>query len=484
MSNWIGQTLGNYAIEKQLGQGGTGAVFKALDTRLHRHVAIKILDPEFSANPRFVEAFRKTAAASADLRHPNIITLHDIGEQQGVHYMVMEYLRGVTLDTWLRKNKKMTMRQVARVARQLGNALDYAHKKGIIHCDIKSSNIMLGRDGHVTILDFGLAQARKFGQQTASTGATPAYMSPDQALNRPLDARTDIYSMGVVLYELLAGQVPFERTEPAAAVYAHVRETPHPIGNLPTVVSQVILKALEKLPDRRQQSAGELAADLERAVNQSLTFPTIQMFSLLGVAGIVLIVLMVVLIKPSSPSPTPTLPPPIVTNTPSPTRTTLLTPTRSENFTPKPTKTPTHGVTATLRPPITSTPTVAPAASKAPTSTPTVSSVMPVPRNLNPTAGITVLGSTHFSWTYDGPPLQENQAFEVRIWKRDSSSDHNGVVDPVSTNSVDIDMERFAQQYGTGAYSWAVAVIQIDPYKKIGLESTSVPIMVETNTNR
>ncbi len=485
MNNWIGQKLGNYSIEKHLGQGGSGHVFKALDTRLNRHVAIKILDPSLSANTQFVEAFRKAAAASADLHHQGIVTVHDIGEQNGVHYLVMAYLRGVTLDVWLQKNRKMTMRQVARIARQLGDALDYAHNKGVIHCDIKSSNIMLGRDGRVTILDFGLARARTLGRSATTTGASLAYMSPEQALNRPLDVRTDVYSMGIVLYELLTGEVPFRRAEPSAVVYAHVRETPRPINSLPASVSRVILKALEKSPDRRYSSTGELATDFERAVKESLVFPQPYALALLGAAGLVAVLFLIVLMNRPPPPPPPPASPSLTSTalpeTVTPTHTAAKTPATP---TVRPvTETPTPRLTATLAP--TATPTNTPAAMLTPTSepaTPTAAapSELPAPRILTPATGSTILGRVSFAWTYDGPPLQENQGFEVRIWN-DSSTEHQGAVAPVSTTSTTINIEQITvvRQHGSGPYYWSVAVIQINPYQKIGQESAPTRIMVQ-----
>jgi serine/threonine protein kinase len=490
MNNLVGQHLGKYAFQKFLGHGGTGDVYKAWDEGLRRHVAIKVLDTGLLADQESVRVFRATAAVAADLHHANIVTMHDVGEQHGLHYIVMTYLRGVTLDVWLRKNKRMTIHQAARIVRQLGDALTYAHKRGVIHCDIKPSNIMLSKDGHVTILDFGMAQTRRAGRNLKNTGATPAYMSPDQALSRSLDARTDVYSLGVVLYELLSGQVPFVRIEPAATAFAHVSESPHPIKDVPDAVNQVVLKALEKSPEKRFQSAAELADAFEKAVGQeaqSLQLP----LALIG-AAVVLIIVALVFISLRITEPPPPTPTPVQTagapTTEAPTEAITNPVTGKETPTPA-TKTPspTPGITATLAPlPVTKTP-LPPIVEQTPpaTTTPTPTQFpIPAPRPVAPGGGATVRGRTTFRWTYDGPPLADNQAFEVRIVWDLRSPDHNGAASPVRATDITIDLDQVnvVRAHGVGPYYWTVAVIQVEPYAAIGPEAPLQRFMVNVNS--
>jgi serine/threonine-protein kinase len=488
MNNLVGQQLGKYRIQKFLGHGGTGDVYKALDEDLRRDVAIKVLDTGLLLDQESVRIFHASAAIAADLHHANIITIHDVGEQQGLHYIVMAYLQGVTLDVWLRKNKRMTVHQAARVLRQLGDALTYAHKRGVIHCDIKPSNIMLSKDGHVTILDFGMAQTRKAGRNLKNTGATPAYMSPDQALDRSLDPRTDVYSLGVVLYELLSGQVPFARVEPVAAAYAHVHERPLSIKNLPEAVNQVVLKALEKSPEKRFQSAAELAAAFEQAVGQDAQ--SLQLgppLALIGAAVVLIIVALVFIglriIEPPTPTPVQT------TGAPTPeTPTGAVSPTVIREETPPTaikTPSPTPGITSTLAPPpVTKAPPI-PTVEQTPpaTATPTQPPVS-APRPVAPGAGMTARGRTTFRWTYDGPPLADNQAFEVRIVWDLRSPDHDGAASPVRATEITIDLDQVnvVRAHGAGPYYWTVAVIQVEPYAAIGPEAPLQRLMIDVNS--
>ena len=492
MNNLIGQQLGKYKIQKFLGHGGTGDVYKALDEDLRRDVAIKVLDTGLLSDQEAVRVFRTSAAIAADLHHANIITVHDVGEQHGLHYIVMAYLRGVPLDVWLRKNKRVAAQRVTSILRQLGDALTYAHKRGVIHCDIKPSNIMLSKDGHVTILDFGMAQTRKAGRNLKNTGATPAYMSPDQALGRSLDPRTDVYSLGVVLYELLSGQVPFVRIEPVAAAFAHVNEPPRPIKDLPDAVSQVVLKALEKSPEKRFQSAAELADAFEKAAGQEAqSFQLGRPLGLIGAAVVLIIAALVFIslriIEPPPPTPTPAQP----TRTPTIETPTEVTPTEvtdggPDPVTNTPTPSPTPKITSTLAPapqPITETPGQPPAEQ---TSTPTAAPpqpAIPAPRPIAPTTGMTVQRRTMFRWSYDGPPLADNQAFEVRIIWDARSPDHNGAASPVRATEITINLDQVnvVRAHGSGPYYWTVAVVQVGPYAAIGPEAPLQRVMINAN---
>ncbi len=277
MESLVGRTLGQYQIIQELGRGGMAVVYKAYQPSLTRYVAIKVLPPQFSFDHDFIERFVREARGAAMLHHPNIITIHDVSEQDGVHYFVMEYLAGKTLDIVMTETP-MTLPRIAHTISQVAGALDHAHSQGLIHRDVKPSNISVDetRNDHVKLMDFGLVRA---GQDSKLTKAgmivgTPAYMSPEQAQGEDVDHRTDIYSLGVVLYQMLTGTAPFVRTTPAAVLMAHVAYAPPSIVQLnPTVpkpVEAVVLKAMSKDRNQRYQSAGQLAQDLQVAITGQL----------------------------------------------------------------------------------------------------------------------------------------------------------------------------------------------------------------------
>ena len=262
----IGQRLGGkYEIQAEIGRGGMGIVYRGFDIMLQRAVAVKVLPREFTYDPQFVQRFRQEAIMAAGLHHPGIVTIHDVGEQEGVHYIVMQLLEGVTLDAWVGSHGPMPLPQTNHIVRQVAEALDYAHGRGIVHRDIKPSNIMVDHTGQATVMDFGLVRA---GEGTGLTRSgtvvgTPEYMAPEQALGQPVDGRTDIYSLGVVIYKMLSGHVPFTRSTSMAIAYAHVHEPPPLLRelrpDLPKPVEAVVLKALAKRPEERYQQAGHLA---------------------------------------------------------------------------------------------------------------------------------------------------------------------------------------------------------------------------------
>jgi serine/threonine-protein kinase len=243
---------------------------------LRRTVAVKVLSPQLAADASFVQRFRREAVAAANLRHPNIVTIYDVGEDtqagQTVYYLVMEYIEGETLDRLLQQQRQpFSLRDTDAIIHQVADALEYAHARGMIHRDVKPANIMLGRDGRVTLMDFGLVRAGELSQltQTGSVLGTPLYMAPEQVMGAEVDRRTDIYALGVVIYELLAGEVPFMRTTPLAIAHAHVYDPPPPLRqkrpDLPPSVETVVLRALAKNPGGRYQDASQLAADFTRA---------------------------------------------------------------------------------------------------------------------------------------------------------------------------------------------------------------------------
>src|SRR3972149_6227965 len=279
MSDLIGQTLGGYRILSQIGKGGMATVYKAFQPSLDRYVAIKVLPPYYAAQDEtFLRRFRQEARAVARLRHPNILIVLEYGEQDGTTYIVMEYVEAGALTE--RLGKPLALGDVAQVIQQVASALDYAHEQGVIHRDVKPSNILLPKPDWPLLTDFGLAKIVG-GTHLTQTGAifgTPAYMSPEQGRGESLDTRSDIYSLGIVLYEMATGAVPYTAETPMAGVVKHIIEPlPFPRTKkpeLPEAVELVILKALAKDPGDRYSRAGEMAQALTEALARAPTsFP-------------------------------------------------------------------------------------------------------------------------------------------------------------------------------------------------------------------
>ncbi|HFD39135.1 MAG TPA: FHA domain-containing protein [Anaerolineae bacterium] len=275
--NLEGSTLGKYQVLEKIGQGGMAQVYKGYDPILERTVALKVLRPEFAADPEFVQRFMREARMAASLKHPNLVTIHDVEQLQDVeqaittHYIVMEFLPGHTLQEEIHRRGALPLERTIEITRALADALDHAHQRGLTHRDVKPSNIMLGPEGQVTLMDFGIVKAAA-GVQLTQEGVrigTPEYMSPEQAKGQKVDHRSDIYSLGIVLYEMLTGRVPFQSASTPGVLYCHIHETPTPpsrlASTLPPAVDRVVLQALAKKPEQRFQTAGQLAAQLEKA---------------------------------------------------------------------------------------------------------------------------------------------------------------------------------------------------------------------------
>jgi len=273
MQDFIGTHFGQYKILASIGEGGMGMVYRARDTLLNRDVAVKVLPPELARDREFVTRFRREAETAASLDHPHIVAIYNIGEQNGVHYLAMRLLEGQPLNHILKHSGALPLERALHITEQLARALDYAHARGVIHRDVKPANIMVGEDEHVTLMDFGIAKA-VMGSKLTRTGTmigTPEYMAPEQFTGETVDLRADIYALGVVLYEMLTGRVPFTGETPVSISHGHVYQQPAPPRQLnaqiPSAVEQVLLRGLAKRPDERYPNAGALAEALRAAVH-------------------------------------------------------------------------------------------------------------------------------------------------------------------------------------------------------------------------
>ena len=264
---------GRYELHRRLGRGGMAEVYLARDQLLDRPVAVKVLFPALATDAGFVERFRREAQAAANLQHPNIVSVFDWGEANGTYFIVMEYVEGLTLAEQLREEGRLHPDRAAEITADIAAALGFAHRNGVVHRDVKPGNVLITRDGGVKVADFGIARAiSDSGDQnltkTGSVMGTATYFSPEQARGAAVDPRSDLYSLGVVLYEMITGRPPFAGDSAVAIAYKHVQENPVPPRridpHLPETLEAITLKTLAKNPANRYPSAQDLRADLRR----------------------------------------------------------------------------------------------------------------------------------------------------------------------------------------------------------------------------
>ncbi|MCS6800916.1 MAG: protein kinase [Dehalococcoidia bacterium] len=314
MQDLIGRNIGPYQIVERLGRGGMASVYKAVQASLNRNVALKVLPPSLAADPTFVERFRREANAAASLQHPNILPIYDFGQDGETFYIAMMLVLGGTLRERI---GRLSLPLACRIASQIADALDYAHARGIVHRDVKPTNILMAREDWAMLADFGIARlVEAQGLTSIGTGiGTPEYMSPEQALGRPVDGRADIYSLGVVLFEMVTGRQPFSGPDSFSIVRQHV-ETPLPKASsvnplVPPAHVAIPEKATQKSPEQRYQTAAELKAALDRVAASSALLPPEQTAPLASVTP-------PTVVAPPGGAPPGAMPPPAVGSTPPP----------------------------------------------------------------------------------------------------------------------------------------------------------------------
>jgi serine/threonine protein kinase len=271
-SRFVGKTLGQYKLEAPLGKGGMASVYRAYQASMDRYVAIKVMTPEIADDPNFVERFQREARTIGRLEHPHILPVIDFGVSDGIYYIVMRYMDGGSLDDRLRQ-RRLRVDEIVHYLDQIASALDYAHQRGVIHRDLKPNNVLLDRANNCYLTDFGIARIEGTERKLTATGSvmgTPAYMSPEQAMGRSVDGRSDIYALGVMLYEMVTGRLPFTADTTAALIFQHVYELPPSARQfapeLPEAIDALFNRALAKTPEARHNTAQELADHFAQVV--------------------------------------------------------------------------------------------------------------------------------------------------------------------------------------------------------------------------
>lgn len=261
---------GRYEILEKIGTGGMSDVYKAKDHKLNRFVAVKVLKQEFSENANFVSKFRIEAQAAAGLMHPNIVNVYDVGEEGGIYYIVMELVEGITLKKYIEKKARLSVKEAISIAIQVSMGIEAAHNNHIIHRDIKPQNIIISKEGKVKVTDFGIAKAATSNTITSNVMGSVHYTSPEQARGGYSDEKSDIYSLGITMFEMLTGRVPFNGETTVAIAIKHIQEElPSPrdyVSEIPISVEQIVWKCCQKSPDRRYQSMAELIVDLKQSL--------------------------------------------------------------------------------------------------------------------------------------------------------------------------------------------------------------------------
>ena len=259
-----------YEIIEKVGSGGMADVYRAKCHRLNRYVGIKILKPEFSADKNLVTKFRAEAQSAAGLSHPNIVSVYDVGDDGDLHYIVMELVEGITLKKFIEKKGKLEIKEAIGIAIQIAQGLEAAHDNHIVHRDIKPQNIIISREGKVKVADFGIAKAATTNTVTQNAVGSVHYLSPEQARGGYSDEKSDIYSLGVTMYEMLCGKVPFAGDNTVSVALSHIQYEPVPVKEVnpavPYSVDKIVQKCMQKRPENRYLSASELIVDLKRSV--------------------------------------------------------------------------------------------------------------------------------------------------------------------------------------------------------------------------
>ncbi|NTW01336.1 MAG: serine/threonine protein kinase [Oscillochloris sp.] len=316
MTNLLGRRLGRYEIRAELGRGGMARVYRAIDTLLQRPVAIKVLAAQLSMDPEFVQRFEREARTAANLRHPGIVTIYDVGEQDGLYFIAMEFIDGRTLHSILDEQSTLGLGYAVSILDPVAKALDFAHAQGAVHRDVKPHNIMIDTTGRVVLTDFGIAQTPDAdSQRLTRTGVfmgTPEYISPEQAEARRVDGRSDLYSLGVVAYEIITGRVPFSGATPQLIV-SHAQLPPPPptsvLAYLPSELDVVLARALAKRPESRYPSGSALVEAL-RGVAQRYSTPLADHNQIAALVGIPQPHTTPITATPKRPTPPPVIHPP------------------------------------------------------------------------------------------------------------------------------------------------------------------------------